>query len=264
MLNGVIFLYKPTGLTSSLTLEKVKRKLGVKTAGYHGTLDMNVEGVLIIAVEKTTPILQFISRQDKEYGGKMKFHKPVNENQIKNAFEKFTGEIMQLPPVKSAVKRVMRKRKIYFFKLLNFENNVCSFHVKCEAGTYIRKLCSDVGEFLGVGAQMVELQRVASGEVTIKDCVKLENLQESDLKPKEILLKNYKKAIAKKENIQQIMQGKAIYANFFENFDKTIKQDEVFAVYDEGRAISMMKALQDFSNREENSVVAKIVRNFSD
>jgi len=263
MVNGIIFLYKPASLTSSQTLEKVKKKLGVKTAGYHGTLDANVDGVLIIAVGKTTSVLQFISRQDKEYIGKMKFHAPVNEKQVKDAFEKFTGEITQLPPVKSAVKRVMRKRKIYSFKLLNLKNNIATFQVKCEAGTYIRKLCNDIGKFLGIGSQMIDLHRIASGDIKIEDCVKLEDLQESDLKPKEILLKNYKKAVAKNDKIQHIFQGKSIYSNLFEKFDKTIKTGEIFAVYNnKNQVIGMMKALQDFSNVKESLLLAKIVRNF--
>jgi len=264
MVKGVIFLYKPVGLTSSQTLEKVKQKLGVKTGGYHGTLDANVDGVLIIAVGKITPVLQFISRQDKEYVGKIKFHKQVTEEQIKTGFEKFTGEIEQIPPVKSAVKRVLRKRKIYFFEFLDFKNNVAGFRVKCEAGTYIRKLCYDVGEFMGVGAQMLSLQRTASGDVKIEDCVKIEDLQESDLKPKEVLLKNYKKAVAKNDKIQQIVQGKQIYADFFDEFDKTIKTNETFTVYDnKNQAISMMEALQDFSNSNSFEIVAKIIRNFT-
>ena len=262
-ISGIIFLYKLTGLTSSQTLSQVKRKLKVKKAGYHGTLDSNVEGVLIVAVGKATPVLQFISRQDKEYVGKMKIHKPVERSQVENAFEKFTGEITQLPPIKSAVKREWRKRKIYEFKLLDFNDNIASFRVKCEAGTYIRKLCSDVGEFLGVGAQMTELRRTKSGDIKLEDCVKLDDLTESDLKPKEILLKNYKKAITKTDKIQQIIQGKQIYSHVFEYFDKTIKTDEIFAVYDDkNQAIGMMTALQDFSNIVPEKNIAKIVRNF--
>lgn len=265
MVDGVVFLYKPSGLTSSQALEKVKQKLGMKKGGYHGTLDSNVEGVLIIAVGKATPVLQFISRQDKEYVGKMKFHKPVSKEEIKQAFDKFTGEIIQKPPVKSAVKRIPRKRKIYSFEFLGFdkEKQIAEFKVKCEAGTYIRKLCHDVGAFLGVGGQMIELCRTASGDVRLEDCIKLEDLKESDIKPKEVLLKNYKKVTVKKDKIQHIMQGKTIYATFFEEFDKTIKTNEIFAVYNNNKVIGMMKALQDFSNIDNTQPVAKIVRNFS-
>lgn len=94
--------------------------------------------------------------------------------------KKFVGEITQLPPVKSAVKREKRVRKVYDFKILEVEGQDILFKIKCQAGTYIRKICHDLGQALGVGAHMAELRRTQAGPFTEKDnLVSLTELQDA-------------------------------------------------------------------------------------
>jgi len=153
--------------------------------------------VLAIPLNKATKIAGVLSEADKTYEGVMKLHKDVSDAKIKAAFKKFTGVIEQLPPKISAVKREVRKRKIYLFKFIKREKNKVWFRVKCQHGTYIRKLCHDVGEYLKVGAHMWRLRRIESGAFKEKDTVSLEELK-----------KNYKKFLETKSEsyIRKIIQ----------------------------------------------------------
>ncbi len=122
-----------------------------------------------IALEKASRITQFLLTAPKEYICLMHLHQDIEESKLKETIQKFMGKIRQLPPLKSAVKRVERTREIYEFEILEIEHHDVLFRVKCQAGTYIRKLCSDLGKALGIGAHMAELRRTKAGPFTEKD-----------------------------------------------------------------------------------------------
>ncbi len=173
---GVINLDKPRGPTSHEVVAWVKKVLEVKKAGHGGTLDPKVSGVLPIALEESTKIIQTLLVAGKEYVCVMKLHDDVGKKKLLKVFELFTGEIYQRPPVKSAVKRQLRKRKIYYLRLIEKDERYVLFKVGCEAGTYIRKLVNDIGEVLGVGAHMVELRRTKSGAFKEEEAVTLHDV----------------------------------------------------------------------------------------
>src|SRR3989344_6685001 len=112
--NGVICLNKPQGPTSHQTAEYVKNILNLKHVGHGGTLDPHVTGVLPIALENATRITQTLLIAGKEYIALMHLHKSVENKKIKKGFDEFTGKIKQLPPIRSAVKRQLREREIYY------------------------------------------------------------------------------------------------------------------------------------------------------
>jgi H/ACA ribonucleoprotein complex subunit 4 len=107
--------------------------------------------------------MQALLPAGKEYVCVMELHQMVGEDEIRNIVEEFTGKIYQRPPLRSAVKRVLRVREIYYNDILEIKGRLVLFRVGCEAGTYIRKLCSDIGEALGVGGHMRELRRTRVG-----------------------------------------------------------------------------------------------------
>ena len=110
----------------------------------------------------------------------MHIHQEIDEKIIRETIGLFLGKIRQLPPLKSAVKRVERTREIYEFEILEIKGKDVLFRVKCQAGTYIRKLCFDIGNKLGVGAHMAELRRTKAGPFTEADhLVTLNDLQEA-------------------------------------------------------------------------------------
>ena len=160
---GVVNLDKPAGPTSHEVTSWVKKILEIEKAGHSGTLDPNVTGLLPVMLGDATKAVDALLTAGKEYVCLMKLHIAMPEKMIKGVFNEFTGEILQKPSIKSAVKRETRIRTIYYLELLEVEDNNVLFKVGCEAGTYIRKLCHDIGLALGTGAHMQELRRTKSG-----------------------------------------------------------------------------------------------------
>jgi len=161
---GIINIDKSSGPTSFNVSEFVKRKIGARKTSHFGTLDPKVTGVLPVAINRACKLAGYFLGEDKTYIGIMQMHGEVEFKKIEKAIkEKFLGKIIQLPPVKSRVKRQERPRTIYSFDLLEKKGNNVLFKVKCEGGTYIRKLCTDLGEYLEVGAHMLELRRIKAG-----------------------------------------------------------------------------------------------------
>ncbi len=138
---GIVNIDKPAGPTSHQVSAYVKKILNIKKSGHSGTLDPSVTGVLPVGLQKSTKIIQTLLKAGKEYVCVMHLHKPIPEYKLYQVFEKFTGRIKQLPPIKSSVKRQLRERTIYYIKILEVQDQDVLFQVGCQAGTYIRKLC---------------------------------------------------------------------------------------------------------------------------
>src|SRR3989338_7818960 len=155
---GIVNIDKPKGPTSHQTSDYVKKILHLSKAGHSGTLDPGVTGVQPVALGKATRITQFLLTAAKEYVCLMHLHKEVPESSLRTTIQRFVGKIQQRPPVKSAVKRVERTREIYQFEILEIKEKDVLFRVQCQAGTYIRVLCHQIGKELKVGAHMAELR----------------------------------------------------------------------------------------------------------
>lgn len=160
---GVINLDKPVGPTSHEVVAWVKRLLEVRRAGHGGTLDPRVSGVLPVALEDATKMTQTLLPSGKEYVCLMHLHGEVPRHMLERLLHEFEGEIYQRPPLRAAVKRQLRTRRIYYVELLEVEGRDVLVRVGCEAGTYLRKYCFDLGEALGCGAHMLELRRTRTG-----------------------------------------------------------------------------------------------------
>ncbi len=160
---GVINLDKPPGPSSHEVVAWVKRLLAVNRSGHGGTLDPKVSGVLPVTLGRATRIIAFMMRSGKEYVCLMELHEAVKEERLMEVIKDFVGPIYQLPPVRSAVKRALRIRTIYSIDIIEINGKFVLMRVICEAGTYIRKLCHDIGEVLGCGAHMRELRRTRAG-----------------------------------------------------------------------------------------------------
>jgi len=161
---GIVNIDKPKGPTSHQVADYVQKILHISKSGHSGTLDPAVTGVLPVALERATRIVQTLLTAGKEYVGIMHLHKEIdNETLIKTIKNNFVGKIQQLPPIKSSVKRQLRTRSVYYFDILEVDGKDILFKVGTEAGTYIRKLIHDLGKKLGIGAHMAELRRTKAG-----------------------------------------------------------------------------------------------------
>ena len=145
-----------------------------------------VTGVLPLALEDATKTIQAFLLTGKEYVCLMALHADVEEKKIQAVLEEFVGDILQRPPVRAAVRRDVRKRRIYYIRDVEIDGREVLFRVGCQAGTYIRKLVYDVGEVLGVGAHMRELRRTRAGSFTEEESFSLYDLMQlSEANPKE-------------------------------------------------------------------------------
>ena len=211
-MDGIINIFKPKGMTSHDVVNIMRRILEIRKVGHTGTLDPNATGVLPLCIGKATRTSEYLLDVDKEYIGELSLGlatdtqdgegkiinystKLVKEDDIYKAFDRFQGEIEQLPPMYSALKHngkklyelaregkiVNRKpRNIYIYKLKIIDiidNKKVLFYVKCSRGTYIRTLCNDIGELLGTYGYMSYLIRVGVGNFKIADSYSIDYIK---------------------------------------------------------------------------------------
>ena len=177
--SGIIVLNKVSGPTSHQVSDYLKRIFKLKKAGHSGTLDPKVTGVLPVALGKATRIVQILLPSGKEYICIMHLHKETSKEKVQEVFSRFTGKIKQLPPVKSAVKRRLRERNVYYIELMEIQGQDVLFRIGCQAGTYIRKICFDIGQDLGIGAHMAQLIRTKVGPFDDKEMWTLQQVRDA-------------------------------------------------------------------------------------
>lgn len=214
LLDGVLLLDKPVGLSSNDALIKAKRLLNAKKAGHTGTLDPFATGLLPLCFGEATKFSQDLLEADKTYEtvvhlgirtntadteGEVLEQHPVNvtREQVEAVLQQFRGEIDQVPPMHSALKRdgkplyeyarqgitlerAARQVTIHALELLAFEAPFLTLRVSCSKGTYIRVLGEDIGAALGCGAHLRALRRIQVGSLTLDGCVTLEQLAAID------------------------------------------------------------------------------------
>lgn len=257
---GIIILDKPSNYDSHQITALIQRLLNAEKIGHSGTLDPKVTGILIIFVGKATRLATYLFKVDKEYVGVMRLHEDCSIKKLKGTIKKkFTGKIKQTPPKRSAVKREERKREVYSFDILEKKGKTILFKVRCEAGTYIRKLVHDLGQELKIGAHMLELRRTREGQFTENECVTMQDIMkvvkeknyDKVLLPPEILVKNMPKIIVKEDALERLYHGSPVFKEFIAKQDR-LKKNEVAAVMSSsGKLIEIAKACK------EKDVVAK-------
>jgi tRNA pseudouridine synthase B (EC 4.2.1.70) len=242
---GVINLDKPPGPTSHEVTAWVKRMLNVSKAGHAGTLDPGVSGVLPIALEKATRIIGIVTHTYKEYITLMQLHGKVEYDRLLKVISMFVGEIYQKPPLRSSVKRAVRKRKIHDIEVLEVDGRKILMRVRTDPGTYIRKLCHDIGLILGVGAHMRELRRIAAGSFKEDDTLvtlhKLseaiylfkngdENLLRKVILPVEYMVSHLPKVIVRNSAVGSIAHGAMLAVPGIAMVDRSVKRGSLVAV----------------------------------
>lgn len=215
-MNGILNILKPPGMTSFDVVSYCRRLLHMKKIGHTGTLDPGAVGVLPVCAGNATKAIEYLVDKDKRYRTELTLgvstdtqdssgqvlearEVTVTEAQIREAVKAFTGKIRQVPPMYSAIKlegvklyelarkgvtveREPREIEIYSLELLSIEKNRVLLDVHCSKGTYIRTLCSDIGEWLGCGGHMSFLLRVQAGPYHIREAWTLEQLEELQLR----------------------------------------------------------------------------------
>jgi H/ACA ribonucleoprotein complex subunit 4 len=220
-----------------------------------------VTGVLPITLEESRKIVQALLYSGKEYICVMKLHGDVDQDKVKAVLKEFEDTIYQRPPLRASVKRQLRTRKIYYLNFLEMEGRNVLFKVGCEGGTYIRKLCYDIGEVLGCGAHMQELRRTRagpfvennSGFVTLHDVAywfaewqeqKDNEILKKIIQPMENSLILVPKIYIRDSAVDAICHGANLTAPGVLSLETEIEKDSMVAIFTlKGEAVALAKAL---------------------
>ena len=267
-MNGIIVLNKPKGKTSHDMVSFLRRVTGIKKIGHTGTLDPDATGVLPMCIGKATKAADMLTDSDKAYRTQLILgattdtqdasgnilttsEAEVTEEQIKETVSKYIGEISQIPPMFSAIKkdgkklyelarrgisveREPRKVTIYDIKIIEIAENTVTLDVACSKGTYIRTLCEDIGKALGCGAYMNTLVRTKSAGFTLAGSYTAEEIEkmkeqgilEKALLPLDAIFEEYEKLKLDEKRSRLVKSGVRIRAN-------AMKNGKTYRVYDE-------------------------------
>jgi len=222
-MDGILNINKPAGMTSHDVVIEVRKRFKMRKVGHTGTLDPDATGVLVVCLGKATRMVQFLSNDEKEYESvlilgisthtqdssgaiiKKVDNLKVTEEEIREATRRFEGEQEQIPPMVSAVRhhgkrlyelarqgkvvqRKPRKINIFSFKIIEIKIPEVRFNIVCSKGTYIRTICSDMGDVLGCGAHQAKLVRIRAGRFHIKDSLTIDELWQTS-QPEALLWK---------------------------------------------------------------------------
>lgn len=214
--DGILLVDKPSGPTSHDVVAAIRSRFRFNKVGHGGTLDPQATGLLVILLGKGTKLSNRFASSDKNYEGTMKLGvatdsqdaqgvvisegdcSQVTREQVEAEMKKRTGDILQTPPMVSAVKIkgvplykharkgevVEREPKlihIYEYNLLSFALPLSTFFLRCSKGTYVRTLCSDIGDALGCGAHLEQLRRTRCGDFSIEDALPMDSIMNMDL-----------------------------------------------------------------------------------
>ena len=265
-MDGVIIVNKPAGMTSHDVVNRIRKIFKTKKVGHCGTLDPDATGVLVVAVNKATKLLQFLTADNKEYiatlslgtatdtydaSGQVtatKEYVPISDKKILACLNSFVGEQEQIPPMHSSMKVKGKKLSEYarnnetveiprrvitidYIELISIVDNLVKFKVGCSKGTYIRSLCFDIAKKLDYPGHMYSLIRSKSGNFSLSDSYSLEEIENGEfgMLSMEEALSNYPKLVVDDENI--IYHGKKIKSKINHQVAIYNQNNKVLAIY---------------------------------
>ena len=268
-MNGVINIIKNTGMTSFDVVARVRKITKEKKVGHTGTLDPEASGVLPIYLGKATKRIDYMMENEKAYRvsfklgivtdtydleGKIIREKDasnVGKEEIIRVISNFIGNIKQVPPMYSAlkqngvklyelarkgieVKREARDITIYKIENIDIQDEIC-MDVYCSKGTYIRSLCFDIGEELGVGATMTKLCRIKNGNFTLENGLNIDDLNEENVKQRIISIEEalcrFDKIVVNNKFTKLLVNGVRVYDKRL--CKDIIKNNKLYRVYDD-------------------------------
>lgn len=275
-MDGVLNINKPIGITSFDVVRTIRKVSETKRVGHTGTLDPLATGVLPICLGKATKIVDYIMNGEKEYTTIMRLglttdtydregtilsqtDVKIDENQVIDAVKNYIGEIMQIPPMYSAIKingqklydlarrgieieRPARPVTIYDINILKIDLPFVKMKISCSKGTYIRSLCYDIGELLGCGGTMWELERNKTGAFSESTAIALNDITKDNMQdfliPIEQALADYEKIRFSKSYEKLLVNGVALKDK---NITMGITNDIEYRVYSEERFLGLGK-----------------------
>ena len=286
-MNGIIIIDKPQEWTSNDVVSRLRRVFNTRRIGHGGTLDPMATGVLPVFVGRATRGVEFFEHAEKVYETTIRFGlttdteditgKTITECEVHLTEEdllavlpKFRGDILQVPPMYSAIKvngqklydlarkgreveRQARPITIHELEMLDFAGNEARLRVRCSKGTYIRTLCKDIGEALGCGGCMAALRRVEAGEYTLEGSIPLRQLLDISeaggdvehlLRPVDTMFASHRKLSLNEKQARLVKNGNAFASDCADGTYRVYAPDGEFLALckAEGGKVSTIKS----------------------
>jgi len=262
---GVVNLDKPAGPSAHQVAAWVRDLAGVERAAHAGTLDPKVTGCLPTMLGDATRLAPVFLEGTKEYVAVLELHGPPPTD-IQATMAAFESDVYQKPPRKSAVARRLRSRQIHDLDLLELEDRQALLRIRCESGTYVRKLCHDIGLALGTGGHMGDLRRIATDPFDDTDLVTLQDLADGlawarednykvylreTVSPAERAMAHLPAITIARSAAEQVAQGAPVYAPGIVDVDDAAADldpgdDDLLACYTpDGSAVCLGKLVGD-------------------
>ncbi|WP_101294655.1 RNA-guided pseudouridylation complex pseudouridine synthase subunit Cbf5 [Halegenticoccus soli] len=256
---GVVNLDKPPGPSAHQMTGWVRDLAGAERAAHAGTLDPKVTGCLPVLLGDATRLAQVFLEGAKEYVAVLELHgRPPSD--LEAVVAEFEGELYQKPPRKSAVSRRLRTREVYDLDLLELRDRQALLRIRCESGTYVRKLCHDLGLALGTGAHMGHLRRTATDPFDDSDLATLHDLADAlafaaegdeellrqTVRPAERALEHLPRVVIAESAAEQVAQGAPVYAPGVVAADGGVERGRLLACYTpDGAAVCLGRLVGD-------------------
>ena len=254
MRDGILIVDKPAGLTSHDVVKRVRRAAKIRQVGHTGTLDPMATGVLVVCLGQATRVSEYLLGHDKAYRATIRFGVETNtydadgevvaahdvnvdHAEVEQALAHFVGEIQQVPPMYSAIKRdgqklyelarqgieIDREARsviVHSIELLDYQAPDATLDVRCSAGTYIRSIAHDLGAALGTGGHLIDLRRTAAGSFTIEQAILLDAFEtaaredrwETLLHPIDEALSDWPLAVISESDRTRALNGAPIFS----------------------------------------------------
>ena len=246
---------KPRGPSSHQVAAWVGEMLH-SPVGHSGTLDPMVSGVLVVMLGRAVKLAPLLLEHEKEYVAVMRLHADIPRDRVEEAVKGFTGRVYQRPPRRSAVKRVLRIRVIWKIEVLDIQGRLVLLRIRCEAGTYIRSVCTHIGNVLGCGAQMIELRRTMSGGFTAEEAHTLQDIRDAvesgdtDLLnqfilPPERAISGIPQIVVRDAAADAVLTGAQLAAPGVASCGNFKAGDKVVLVRESGKLVALARALFD-------------------
>ncbi|RMH04158.1 MAG: tRNA pseudouridine(55) synthase TruB [Nitrospirae bacterium] len=305
--DGVLNVNKPAGWTSHDVVAKLRKALGIPKIGHAGTLDPMATGVLPILVGKATRLSEFLLDWDKEYEAVLRLGQttdtqdatgtvirdevvhPLSVQSIVNVVAQFQGRISQLPPMYSAVKkngvplyraaragqtveRTPRWVMIHQLDVQSIQGTDVALRIRCSKGTYIRTLCADIGERLGVGGHLYQLTRVRVGPLEVKHALSLEqaclwNTQEGDqwmqaFLPMAQVLREFPAVVVPVERMRHVLNGRSLSLNALPHGAEVEENQVIQVVNEAGQLVGLGRGIRKNGQAREDGLELKMIKVF--
>ncbi|MEW6087571.1 MAG: tRNA pseudouridine(55) synthase TruB [bacterium] len=272
-MDGILNINKPCGMTSHDVVDYIRKITNIKKVGHTGTLDPDATGVLPVCIGRATKIVQFLINENKSYRITLllgvstdtqditgKIIKEVRDfnitpGDIQEILQSFSGDILQVPPMVSAlhykgkrlyklaregkeVERRPRKITVYKIDLLEVKLPYVGFSIKCSKGTYVRTLCSDIGDKLGTGACLYNLVRTMAGSFDLNNAIGLKDIKDIEIVKKNLMpmdeaLNHLPEIKVLPEGIKLLKCGKPLTGNSVFSYSGVFNPRGLYRLYQE-------------------------------